>query len=337
MKPHKKKQRFYNHEYDRIRDRLAHMFKESWFYLKRRLFGTHKKRPYFGSEINLNDWIYKETPKESSIEPIITWIGHATFLIQVAGLNILTDPIFFDVEKMPQLFKRRVPAPFTVDLLPKIDIVLISHSHQDHMDKPTLLAIKKDQPKIFVPSGKKNWFVSHGFEHVTESVWWESTDIKNGITLTFLPAVHWTGRDIFDINKSLWGSWLIKFHDIKIYFAGDTAHGKHFGMIKQKYGPIDIAIMPIAPNEPRHFINHVHLSAQEAIKAFIELDAQHFIPMHWGTFESGTDTFIDPINLLKKYWHENMSEIPDKKLHVVKFGEPLVILNLVQDPEKYLT
>jgi len=328
MKPYKKKERFYNHEHDKISYRLLHMLKEAWFYIKRRLSGAHKKRPYFDLGINLKDWISPELPKDSSDELVITWIGHATFLIQVAGVNILTDPIFFDVEKMPNLFKRKVQAPFGIDQLPKIDIVLISHSHQDHMDKRTLLALKKDNPKIFVPHEKKKWFVTHGFGSVREFVWWESLTLENGFILTFLPAVHWTGRDIFDINKSLWGSWLLEVQDIKqdkkIYFAGDTAPGRHFDMIRKKYGQIDIALMPIAPNEPRHFINHVHLSAHEAVQAFIELGAKNFIPMHWGTFESGTDTFIDPINLLKKHWHENMSEIPDKKLCIVKFGEPKI-------------
>jgi len=319
MKPHKRSRRFYNDHHDRIRDRFWHMLKEWWFYAKRRL-GKQKKRPFFEPDFNLEAWMCRETPKSSSIEPVIIWIGHATFLIQINGLNILTDPVFFNLEKMPILFKRRVHVPFGIDKLPKIHAILISHSHQDHMDKPTLLALKKDQPHIFVPHGKKNWFVKHDFKHVTELEWWQSADM-NGVKLTFLPAVHWTGREIFDINKSLWGSWMLEVLDKKIYFAGDTAYGPHFTMIKEKFGPIDIALMPIAPNEPRHFINHVHLSAQDAIKAFIDLGAHDFIPMHWGTFESGLDTFIDPINLLQKYWQEKKSDLENKKLHIVKFGE----------------
>src|SRR3990172_1858718 len=181
------------------------------------------------AEHDAEAWIDRSNPLLESDEVRITWIGHATFLIQGAGVNILTDPIFYNISP---LFPRLLPPGINLDQLPRIDYVLISHNHFDHMHAPSLHAIKKRNPNVcvLVPRGDKSWFVRNGFSQAFEYSWW---DIHYGgmSTFHFLPAVHWSRRGLFDKNRSLWGSWLIELNGKKIYFAGDTSYGEHFSHI----------------------------------------------------------------------------------------------------------
>ena len=257
-----------------------------------------------------------------SIEPRITWIGHSTFLIQIAGKNIITDPIF---GSLSFIFRRLVPAAIKITDLPPIDYVLISHNHYDHMNSASLHDIKKRFPKVkvLVPMGDKKWFDMHNFENAFEYMWWDEfvDPVVKDLKFTFLPANHWTQRTLFDKNKSLWGSWMIQISTFKIYFAGDTSWGHHFDQIGKEFKDIDIACMPIAPVEPREFMEDHHIDSREAVKAFIKLRAKIFIPMHWGTFHLGFDDFYTPIKLLKKSWQEFKDDLRYKELKIVKFGE----------------
>jgi len=266
------------------------------------------------------------TPSDS-----ITWIGHSSFLINIAGKNILTDPIFGD---LTWLYPRLMSPGINLDYLPQIDVVLISHNHRDHMDKATLIGLKAKFPelKVLVPQGDKAWFIRHGFSNssVNEYTWWEqqgyatwSKNVNSTLLFTFLPAVHWSQRGIFDKNKSLWGSWLIQGEGITIYFAGDTAYSNHFSIIGQEGFDIDIALMPIAPCEPRQWLKQSHIGPEEAVRAFMDLNAKQFVPMHWGTFAFGIDSFELPINLLKHWWHQNQQALQHKQLHIVPCGMPI--------------
>ena len=267
---------------------------------------------------------FVQTPSfpQRSQEPRITWIGHSTFLIQIAGKNILTDPIF---GSLSFVFRRLVPSVIKVSDLPPIDYVLISHNHFDHMDKTSLQEIKNrfSAVKVLVPMGDKKWFDNHNFEQVSEHLWWDEIvdPIIKDLKFTFLPANHWSQRTLFDKNKSLWGSWMIQVATFKIYFAGDTSWGNHFDQIGQEFKDIDIACMPIAPGEPREWMKETHINAREAVQAFIKLRAKTFIPMHWGTFHLGFDDFYTPIKLLKNSWQEFKGELKDKDLKLIKFGE----------------
>jgi len=324
MKPYKHNNRFYNNAQENITHRIFDMIKNFTLSAAMDLLGLRSGKRYFG-ESSINDWIEKDIHLDAtSIVPKITWLGHATFLIQVAGLNIITDPVFSDISF---LMPRVATLPIDPKKLPKIDIVLISHNHRDHMDEESLLFLKQYQPKVFVPVGNKQWFKQRGFVHVSQHDWWNEIAVPaevGDIKFTFLPAVHWTSRGIFDVNKTLWGSWMITSHYGSIYFAGDTASGDHFKLIKEKFARIDVALMPIGPNEPRAKLAQAHISSEEAVDAFLDLGAQHFIPMHWGTFKSCLDTFRLPIDRLEKYWHANSVRLKDKQLHVVKFGETKV-------------
>lgn len=255
----------------------------------------------------------------------VTWIGHATFLIQIGGINILTDPIFGNATF---LFRRVLAPTVTLDALPPIDYILISHNHRDHLDASSLLLLKKRFPdvKILVPYGDKTWFDRHQIDLVTQYFWWDYCD-AGLFKFTFLPACHWSGRRFHDRNKSLWGSWMIEYEGQVIYFAGDTAYWKHFACIRHFFPSIDIAIMPIGPCEPLGYMRKSHLNADLAVKAFLELGAQSFIPMHWGTFYFGTDQFSTPINYLKSAWKKYEHQLQHKMLHILKFGEQLTFCN----------
>ncbi len=278
------------------------------------------------------DWYVKPLITQRSFHPVITWIGHSTFLIQIAGYNILTDPIFGDATSLfPRILK---PGLDLVDL-PPIDYVLISHNHLDHMDAPALYMLKEHHPhcRYLVPLGDKAWFDKRGFLHVNEYTWWQSDTFKkeqDAITFSFLPAFHWSQRGVFDKNRSLWGSWMIETQGKKIYFAGDTAYARHFKAIGQEFSNIDYAIMPIGPCEPHKWMKLSHANAYEAVQGFLELGATHFIPMHWGTFYFGTDTFDTPLRLLQQIWQEKteQKQLLPEQLHVMRVGQTVTITDI---------
>ena len=277
---------------------------------------------------NRNSWVLPSKPDQCCVNPTVTWIGHSSFLIQINGVNILTDPIFGNFSfLLPRFLKPGI----SLGNIPNIDFVLISHNHRDHMDGPSLVALRDHNDINFlVPKGDKLWFDNRSFARVKEHDWWEENsfklkhDFSKKITFTFLPAKHWSQRGIFDRNKSLWGSWLIECEGKKVYFAGDTSCGPHFTEIGKEFTNIDAALMPIGPCEPKSWIKHSHIDAEEACKAFLQLGARQFIPMHWGTFPLGTDHFEFPILQLKKWFRENESQLSDKSIQFPKMGEPLL-------------
>ena len=296
----------------------------TWFLPVVKTFVHSLKILFFNKTLkkDVQQFVTKTSYPQVSVEPKVSWLGHSTFLIQVAGKNILTDPIF---GSLSFIFRRLVPCAAQVKDLPKIDYVLISHNHFDHMDSKTLHQIKQHSPnvKILVPMGDKEWFDRRSFEHVSEHMWWDQIIDDDIVELkfTFLPANHWSQRSLFDKNRSLWGSWMIEAYDFKVYFAGDTSWGSHFAHIGNEFKDIDIACMPIAPGEPRSWMKDSHINAREAVKAFIKLKAKKFVPMHWGTFQLGFDDFYAPLKLLKQSWHEFRSDLKQKELKIMKFGE----------------
>lgn len=316
MQPHIRRGRFFNQANDRLVHRFGHEIKSLAHLVGKSLIrkithtvSHHQKK---------DDWVACTKPPATSLDPLVTWLGHATFLIQLNDVNILTDPVFDQIS--PFFFPRITQMPIAPHEMPKIHVVIISHNHRDHMDESSLLALKKDQPMMLVPLGNKRWFIKRGFTQVIEMNWWDQHELKShDVTFSFLPANHWTGRGIFDFNKTLWGSWMIQSSRFTLYFAGDTAYGKHFVWIKENFSSIDVALMPVGPNEPRSVMVNSHVSTQEAVQAFFDLQAHAFVPMHWGTFKSGFDLFADPINQLYDCWQRH--ELALERLHVLKFGE----------------
>jgi L-ascorbate metabolism protein UlaG (beta-lactamase superfamily) len=273
-------------------------------------------------------------PEKSSIEPKIVWIGHATFLVQINGFNILTDPVFGDVKVGPfSLSKRALPVGVTFENLPPIHAIVISHNHSDHTDTDTLTAIaERDNPVVFVPQGDLELFKDMGFSDVVENNWWQKHALTiegRSVQFTFLPAYHWSIRfSLSSYRKSLWGSWMISANDTNIYFAGDTAYGDHFKEIAQEFPTINLALLPIGPtnegDENRHKLYHVN--AQEALQAFIDLNARTFVPMHYGTFFSGKESLENPIAKLYETWEKRQAQLQDKKLLFARCGEQYLVL-----------
>ncbi|MDR3647408.1 MAG: MBL fold metallo-hydrolase [Candidatus Babeliales bacterium] len=331
LEPTIKHGRFYNNNHEGNKRFLwdyiymAYSFLHEVYIFLKSLAQGSKRLP-----ADYSSWVDKSPVEAQSIDPVITWIGHATFLIQIGNVNILTDPIFGN----STIFFPRILSPgISLENLPKIDFVIISHNHPDHMDKNSLLALKELNPDItiLVPQGDKKWFLKRNFKNVFENLWWQELSfglIKEQIKFTFLPAYHWSQRGLFDQNKSLWGSWMIEHNNNSIYFAGDTGYSDHFKEIAAQFNKIDIALMPVGPCEPREKMCHSHTSSEESAQAFLELNATHFIPMHWGTFHFGTDTFELPITRLRDWWKINTLKLESKSLHIVKFGKSTVFENL---------
>jgi len=320
-KPFFHKGRFYNHEHDSLKERLWNMVKTYGHIAKQRLSGQGNTKVLLGNE-DIKRWVVNDVLHSNHEDLLITWLGHATFLIQTHGLNILTDPVFYEISSFTARFSKIPALPHQ---LPPIDAVLISHNHQDHLDERSVLTLKKNfNPSFYVPQGCAKWFSKRGITNVFEATWWDKiTFSKEDKTaeLAFLPAFHWAGRNPFNLNKTLWGSWMITNNDQNIYFAGDTAYAKHFTLIKEQYPNIDVALLPIGPNEPRELLYDTHLSSEEAVQAFLDLGAKHFIPMHWATFHLGIDPFIAPLKRLCFHWNTRAEHLKSKVLHIVKCGE----------------
>jgi L-ascorbate metabolism protein UlaG (beta-lactamase superfamily) len=253
-------------------------------------------------------------------ETTITWIGHATFLIQLGGLNIVTDPVW--ASRMG--FKRRlVPPGMPLQEMPEIDLVLISHAHYDHLHYSSLYKLKGD-PLFLVPEGLKTKFMKKKLTKVKEFEWWEKYKYEN-LSLTFVPAQHWTRRGLTDINNSHWGGWIIECEEMPtgetIYFAGDSGYFNGFTEIGNHFN-IDYALMPIGAYDPEWFMSEHHVSPEEAVKAFIDVQADVFIPMHYGTFRMADDTAEEAILRLKTTWDNQKLDFSSLKL--LDIGETVI-------------
>ncbi|MGG0726550.1 MBL fold metallo-hydrolase [Bacillus paramycoides] len=260
----------------------------------------------------------------------VTWIGHSTFLIQMNGLNILTDPVWANKLK---LVPRLTQPGLALDELPKIDIVLISHGHYDHLDFSSLRQLNNDVLYL-VPIGLKKLFTRKKFTNVKEYSWWDSITIDE-VAFHFVPAQHWTRRSLFDMNTSHWGGWIIdnKITSETIYFCGDSGYFKGFKEIGKRFS-IDIALMPIGAYEPEWFMKVSHVSPEEAVQAYLDINATHFIPMHYGTFALADETPREAVTRLRNNW--NLRMLPWEQLHVLFLGQTFTYSPTIleKEPEK---
>lgn len=262
----------------------------------------------------------------NTTRPSLTWIGHATFLIQINGMNILTDPQF-SKRASPFAFagpKRASQPGMSIDELPLIDVVVISHDHYDSLDIASLEGlVKHNQSKnihFMVPLGLKEWFEELDLENieVTELDWGERHTINN-IQFTAEPAQHWGKRTLFDAFERLWASWVIEHKDRKIFFAGDSGYVQHFKEIGDKYGSFDLALIPIGAYEPRWFMKPYHINPEEAVMVHQDIRSKYSVGMHWGTFIL-TDEPLDepPVKLAEAL---DKSHIPSSTFEVYRHGE----------------
>jgi L-ascorbate metabolism protein UlaG (beta-lactamase superfamily) len=231
------------------------------------------------------------------------WIGHATYLINNGDINILTDPIF-SKRASPVGFagpKRMIPPAMTLNDLPKIDAVVVSHNHYDHLDIWSLKKLfKLNSETIFlVPTGDKKRLVKAGIRNVVEMNWWDIFRVSN-TEFHFTPVQHWSKRGLFDRNKSLWGGWFIKSNDLSLYHAGDTGYSSDFKTTYERLGAPDYSFIPIGAYDPRWFMKDSHVNPEEAVQIALDLKTPHSFGMHWGTFTLTDEPVLEPPARLKE-------------------------------------
>jgi N-acyl-phosphatidylethanolamine-hydrolysing phospholipase D len=228
--------------------------------------------------------------------PAITWIGHATLLVQVDGLSVLTDPLWGERAGPTSWLgsKRLGPPGLAFENLPRIDVVVISHDHYDHLDLPTVkrLAAAHD-PLFVVPLGMKAWFADNGMSRVEELDWWQEREHR-GVRFVCVPAQHFSQRSLWDANRRLWASWAIVGRGKRLYFGGDTGYFSGFKEAGRRLGPFDVAALPIGAYQPPQIMKLVHLTPEEATQAFVDLDAKVMLGMHWGTFDLADEPLNEP-------------------------------------------
>jgi L-ascorbate metabolism protein UlaG (beta-lactamase superfamily) len=252
---------------------------------------------------------------------VVTFIGHATFLIQTAAGNFITDPMYSDrAGPLGLLGPRRVRQPAVrFDDLPPISTVLLSHNHYDHCDRPTLARLaKRFDPTVITPLGNGALVKSTGLRQVEELDWWQDTK-TSPLPLTLTPAHHFSARTPFDRNRALWGGFTIDVADRRIYFAGDSAYAPFFREVRRRLGPIDLALLPIGAYEPRWFMQSVHMNPAEAVQAHLDLEAAESVAMHFGTFQLTTEGIDEPVRALESA--RLAHHVEPSRFRTIGFGE----------------
>lgn len=225
----------------------------------------------------------------------VTWLGHASFLLQGCGRSILIDPIFSDhcaPVPLPGM-RRKVATPCAVSELPHIDVILITHGHYDHLDLPTLRALG-NATEIITAEGHAEWLSRKLSRPVRELGWHETMVIHEGVTITATPAQHFTARSPFDRDHGHWCGWLVEGGGVKIWHAGDSGYCPAFLEIGGRYGPIDFGMIPIGAYQPRAIMKPMHMNPEEAVRAFMEARCRRAVAMHWGTFVLTDEPLQEP-------------------------------------------
>ena len=227
----------------------------------------------------------------------VTLINHATLLVQMDGMNILTDPIWSD-RTSPVRFagpRRHRAAGIRFENLPPIDLVVVSHNHYDHLDLPTLQRLQQHhRSAIVTPLGNGALMREHGIDGARELDWWQSTSVGT-VTITSVPSKHFSARGLSDRDRNLWGGFVLSGPSGNLYFAGDTGWGGHFAEIGRRFAPIRLAMLPIGAYLPRWFMHNTHIDPEEAVEAHLALGAKTSVAMHYGTFRLSDEGMTDPV------------------------------------------
>jgi len=229
-------------------------------------------------------------------EATVTWIGHSTLLIQLDGVNMLTDP-HWSARASPVGFagpSRVMPPGLAFEQLPPIHLVVISHDHYDHLDLDTVRRLNiEHHPLFLVPLGVKAWLEEQGVSNVEELDWWDSRQVRD-LTVTCLPAQHFSGRTLSDRNRRLWSGWAVAGRTKRMFFAGDTGYYDVFQEIGRRLGPFDLAAIPIGAYLPPVIMQMTHVTPEEALQVFADLRARRFVAIHWGTFDLTEEPIEEP-------------------------------------------
>lgn len=280
------------------------------------------------------------SPRAPTGELHATWVGHATLLLQLGGINVLTDPMWSE-RASPVSFagpRRFVPPGIDFDLLPTIDVVFISHNHYDHLDRPTVRALAKRLPDIewLTPLGLAAKLRQWGAANVRELDWWQACTVETpagSLSVGCAPAKHFSARGFRDRGRTLWCSWAISDDTSRVFFAGDTAYHPEFATIGRRCGPFDLLLLPIGAYEPRWFMSTVHMNPPEAMRAYAELtreqsDAPAMLPIHWGTFRLTDEAMQEPPEWTRRLWRE--AGYDPAKLWLLQHGETRTLTGRIQ-------
>ncbi len=306
---------FYNNY---INHKMA-SFKEFWKWRKE----SNRPEP-ISFPLAQNDPIFL---KKNKTQKTLTWIGHASFLLQIEGLNILTDP-HLTKRASPVSFagpKRSTSPGLKIKDLPKIDLIVISHNHYDHLDKQTIQKIiekqKNNQPLILVPLKLKKLLENFGAINVKELSWWDYTKLKN-LTIHSVPVQHWSNRS-FNTNKTLWCGWVLETANYKCFFCGDTGYSKDFSVIQKKFVNMDLSLIPIGAYAPRWFMKDHHCNVEEAIQIHKDLKSKKSVAMHWGTFQLTDEPMNEPPKMLKSL--SLKKKLSKNEFVIMKHGKTIMI------------
>lgn len=272
--------------------------------------------------------------------PSVTWIGHATAMVQLGGITLLTDPVFSE-RASPFSFagpKRHVAPGIALDQLPHVDLVLVSHNHYDHLDGASVDALARQPagpPTFVVPLGLKAWFSTRGISSVIELDWWQTHSLSTPthlIEIMLCPAQHWSGRGLADRMKTLWGGFAVLSNDCHLFFAGDTGYSRDFEDLRERLserqrpdagGGFDLALLPIGAYEPRWFMATQHVNAAEAVKIHRDVRAKASLGVHWGTFELTDEALDEPPQSLRR--EAASAGLEDSEFFVLAVGETRLI------------
>ena len=274
--------------------------------------------------------ILKENLEKFKDDDYIAWIGHATYLIKLGSMTIITDPVF-SKNAGPLIFgpKRFTEPALKLNEIPKTDIFLLTHNHYDHQDMSTIRNFPYKDAKVLVPLKLGKYFKK--YKDVNEMDWYEEIKINDHLKITFLPAVHWSKRSLTDTNKTLWGNFLIQYKDIKILFACDTGYGNIYKEIGEKYGPIDITMINIGAYDfkPMFDKSIYHTTPEEALNVAQDLKSKKVLGMHWGTFVLSLEPIMEPPIRFK----ENAEKFGFKKEDAITFkiGEINSLKSILKD------
>jgi L-ascorbate metabolism protein UlaG (beta-lactamase superfamily) len=274
--------------------------------------------------------IIKENLEKFKDDDYIAWIGHATYLIKLGNMTIITDPVF-SKNAGPLIFgpKRFTDPALTLNEIPKTDIFLLTHNHYDHQDMSTIRNFPFKEAKVLLPLKLGKYFKK--YNDVNEMDWYDEIKVNNDLKITFLPAVHWSKRSLTDTNKTLWGNFLIQYKDVKILFACDTGYGNIYKEIGEKYGPIDITMINIGAYDFRPMFDKsiYHTTPEEALNVAQDLRSKKVLGMHWGTFVLSLEPIMEPPVRFK----ENAEKFGFKKKDAITFkiGEINSLKSILKD------
>ncbi|MBU8896394.1 MBL fold metallo-hydrolase [Corallococcus sp. H22C18031201] len=246
----------------------------------------------------------------------LTWLGHASWLVQLDGVSLLVDPVLRDAINV--VIHRNVPPGVPVEKLPPISASLVSHNHYDHLDLPTLQGVGAP---IVTGLGHERVFRGSRLP-VTELDWWRSTQV-GPVTVHFVPSQHWSRRGLNDVNEMLWGGFVIEGSSARVYHSGDTAYFEGFREIGRRFPDLDAALLPIGAYDPAWFMSRQHMNPEEAAQSFEDLGARQFLAMHWGTFKLTDEPLDEPPVRLNAEWSRR--GWPSERLHVLAVGASLTV------------